>query len=180
MRAIGYHTYGSPDVLELQEVAKPVPKEHDILIHVHAAAVTPTDIIFRKGVPFLVRVFTGLRRPKKIPGTEFAGDIEAVGTAVTLFQKSDQVFGIAGTSSGAHAEYLCLGEEGVVARKPTTLTYEEAVAICDGALTALVFLRDEAHMQRGQKILINGASGAVGAAAVQLARYFGAIVLLCA
>ena len=106
MKAIGYHTYGSPDVLELQEVAKPVPKEHEILIHVHAAAITPTDIVFRNGVPFLVRVFTGLRRPKKIPGTEFAGDIEAVGTAVTRFQKSDQVFGIAGTGLGAHAEYL--------------------------------------------------------------------------
>ena len=94
MKAIGYHTYGSPDVLELQEVAKPVPKEHEILIHVHAAAITRTDIVFRKGVPFFVRVFTGLRRPKKIPGTEFAGDIEAVGTAVTLFQTGDQVFGI--------------------------------------------------------------------------------------
>ena len=124
----------------------------------------------------LVRVFTGLRRPKKIPGTEFAGDIEAVGTAVTRFQAGDQVFGIAGTGLGAHAEYLCLGEEGVVASKPTTLTYQEAVAICDGALTALVFLRDEAHLQPGQTILINGATGAVGAAAVQLARSFGASV----
>ena len=161
MKAIGYHTYGSPDVLELQEVAKPVPREHEILIHVHATTVTPTDIVFRKGVPFYVRAFTGLRRPKKIPGTEFAGDIEAVGTAVTLFQTSDQVFGIAGTGLGAHAEYLCLGEEGVVASKPTALTYEEAVAICDGALTALVFLRDEAHIQHRQKILINGASGVV-------------------
>jgi NADPH:quinone reductase-like Zn-dependent oxidoreductase len=176
MRAIVYHTYGPPDVLELQEVAKPVPKEHELLIHVHAAAVTPVDIVFRKGEPFLVRFFTGLRRPKRIPGTEFAGDIEAVGTAVTLFQKGDQVFGIAGTRFGAHAEYLCLGEEGVVASKPTTMTYEEAVAICDGALTALVFLRDEAHIQRGQKVLINGASGAVGAAAVQLAKDFGAEV----
>jgi NADPH:quinone reductase-like Zn-dependent oxidoreductase len=176
MRAIVYHTYGSPDVLELQEVAKPVPKEHEILIHVHAAAVTPADVAFRKGEPFLGRVFSGLIRPKRIPGVEFAGDIEAVGTAVTLFQKGDQVFGTAGTGFGAHAEYICLGEEGVVASKPTTMTYEEAVAVCDGAITALVFLRDEAHIQRGQKVLINGASGAVGAAAVQLARYFGAEV----
>ena len=176
MRAIVYHTYGSPDVLELQEVAKPVPNEHDILIHVHATVVTPADIAFRKGEPFLGRLFTGLIRPKRIPGVEFAGDIEAVGTAVTRFHKGDQVFGTAGTGFGAHAEYICLSEEGVVASKPTTLTYEEAVAICDGALTALVFLRDEAHLQRGQKVLINGASGAVGAAAVQLARYFGADV----
>lgn len=176
MRAIVYHTYGSPDVLELQEVAKPAPKEHEILIHAHAAVVTPADIAFRKGEPFIGRVFSGLRRPNRIPGVEFAGDIEAVGTAVTRFHKGDQVFGTAGTGFGAHAEYLCVGEEGVVASKPTTMTYEEAVAVCDGALTALVFLRDEAHIQRGQKILINGASGAVGAAAVQLARYFGAEV----
>jgi NADPH:quinone reductase-like Zn-dependent oxidoreductase len=176
MRAIVYHTYGSPDVLELQEVAKPVPKEHEILIHVYAAAVTPADIAFRKGEPFLVRVFTGLLRPSKIPGVEFAGDIEAIGTAITLFHKGDQVFGTAGTGYGAHADYLCLGEEGVVARKPATMSYEEAVAVCDGALTALVFLRDEAHIQRGQKVLVNGASGAVGAAAVQLAKYFGAEV----
>jgi NADPH:quinone reductase-like Zn-dependent oxidoreductase len=176
MRAIMYHTYGSPDVLELQEVARPVPKEHEILIHVHAAAVTPTDIAFRKGVPFPIRFFTGLRRPKKIPGIEFAGDIAAVGPAVTHFQTSDQVFGITVAGLGAHAEYFCLSEEEVVATKPATLIYEEAVAICDGALTALVFLRDEAHLQRGQKVLINGASGAVGAAAVQLARHFGALV----
>jgi NADPH:quinone reductase-like Zn-dependent oxidoreductase len=176
MRAIVYHTYGAPNVLELQEVSTPAPKEHEILIHVHAAAVTPADIAFRKGEPFLGRVFTGLIRPRRIPGVEFAGDIEAVGTAVTLFHKGDQVFGTASTGFGAHAEYLCLGEEGVVASKPTTLAYEEAVAVCDGALTALVFLRDEAHLQRGQKVLINGASGAVGAAAVQLSRYFGADV----
>ena len=123
MKAIDYHIYGSPDVLELQEVAKPVPKEHGILIHVHATSVTPTDIVFRKGVPFFVRAFTGLIRPKKILGTEFAGDIEAVGTAVTLFQTSDQVFGIAVPGFGAHAEYLCLTEEGVVASKPTVRLY---------------------------------------------------------
>jgi len=176
MKAIVCTKYGPPEVLQLKEVEKPVPKEHDILIHVHATVVTPADIAFRKGEPFLGRLFSGLRRPKSIPGVEFAGDIEAVGKDVTLFHTGDQVFGTAGTGFGAHAEYLCLGEEGVVARKPATLTYEEAVAVCDGALTALVFLRDEAHMQRGQKVLINGASGAVGAAAVQLAKYFGAEV----
>ena len=176
MKAIVYRKYGSPDVVELQEVAKPVPTAHEILIHVHAAAVTPADIAFRKGEPFMARFFSGLIRPKTIPGFELAGDIEAVGKDVKLFQKGDHVFGSAGTGSGAHAEYTCLGEEGVVTRKPTTLTYEEAVAVCDGALTALVFLRDKAHIQRGQKVLINGASGAVGAAAVQLARYFGADV----
>ncbi len=176
MRAIVYRKYGSPDVLELQEVAKPVPTEDNILIHVHTTVVTPADIAFRKGEPLLGRFCSGLRRPKRIPGVEFAGDVEAVGTDVTLFHKGDQVFGTAGISFGAHAEYLCLSEDGVVTSKPTTMTYEEAVAICDGALTALVFLREKAHMQRGQKVLINGASGAVGAAAVQLARYFGAEV----
>jgi NADPH:quinone reductase-like Zn-dependent oxidoreductase len=121
-------------------------------------------------------LFTGLRRPRNIPGVEFAGEVEAIGAAVTLFQPGEQVFGIAGTGLGAHAEYLCLHEEGVVASKPTTASYEEAVAICDGALTALVFLRDEVHIQPRQTVLINGASGAVGAAAVQLARHFGASV----
>ena len=96
MRAIVYRNYGSPDVLELQEVAKPVPKEHDILIHVHAASVTPADIAFRKGEPLLGRFFSGLRRPKRIPGVEFAGDIEAVGTAVTLFHTGDQVLELPG------------------------------------------------------------------------------------
>ena len=176
MKAIVCTQYGPPEVLQLKEVEKPVPKEHDILIHVHATVVTPADIAFRKGEPFLGRLFSGLRRPKRIPGVEFAGDIEAVGTAVTLLHTGDQVFGTAGTGFGAHAEYLCLGEEGVVTSNPTTMTYEEAVAICNGALTALVFLRDKAHIQRGQNVLINGASGAVGAAAVQLARYFGAEV----
>ena len=132
MKAIVYHAYGSPDVIDLQEVAKPVSKDHEILIHIHAAVVTPADIAFRKGEPFLARFFSGLTRPKKIPGVEFAGDIEAVGTVVTLFHKGDQVFGTAGTGFGAHAEYLCLGEEGVVTNKPTTMTYEEAAAVCDG------------------------------------------------
>jgi len=161
MKAIVCTQYGPPEVLQLKEVEKPVPKEHDILIHVHATVVTPADIAFRKGEPFLGRLFSGLRRPKSIPGVEFAGDIEAVGKDVTLFHTGDQVFGTAGTGFGAHAEYLCLGEEGVVTSNPTTMTYEEAVAICDGALTALVFLREKAHIQRGQKVLINGASGAV-------------------
>lgn len=176
MRAIGYRKYGSPDVLELQEIATPIPKEKEILIRIHAATVTPADIAFRKGEPFIGRFFTGLSKPKIVPGVEFAGTIETIGTAVTRFQAGDQVFGMASISFGAHAEYICLKEDEAVTKKPATMTYEEAAAACDGALTALVFLRDVARVQRGQKILINGASGAVGSGAVQLAKHYGADV----
>jgi NADPH:quinone reductase-like Zn-dependent oxidoreductase len=177
MKAIICTKYGSPDVLQLKEVAKPTPKDNEVLIRVHAAVVGPADCAFRKGDPFIIKLLYGLTRPKmSTQGVEFAGEIEAVGKAVKLFKQGDQVFGMSPDSFGAHAEYMCLPEDKPVVIKPANTTYEEAVGICDGATTALTFLRDVAKLQRGQKILINGASGAVGTYAVQLAKYYGAEV----
>ena len=177
MQAIVCPTYGSPDVLQLKEVAKPSPKDNEVLIKVHAAVVGPADCAFRKGDPFIVKLIYGLARPKfAILGVEFAGEIEAVGKDVTLFKKGDQVFGMSPNSFGAHAEYMCLPEDKPLIIKPANTTYAEAAGIVDGATTALTFIRDVAKLQRGQKVLINGASGAVGAYAVQLAKYFGAEV----
>jgi NADPH:quinone reductase-like Zn-dependent oxidoreductase len=177
MKAIICTAYGSPDVLQLQEVPKPTPKENEVLVKVHAAVVGPSDCAFRKGEPFIVRLIYGLRKPRlATQGVEFAGEIEAVGAAVTQFKPGDPVFGMSPNTFGAHAEYVVLPETKPLARKPANFSYEEAVGICDGAPTALTFLRDVAKLQRGQKVLVNGASGAVGSAAVQLARYFGAEV----
>lgn len=177
MKAIVCTTYGSPEVLQLKEVPKPTPKDNEVLIRVHAAVVGPADCAFRKGYPFIVKLIYGLTKPRlPIQGVEFAGEIEAVGKDVKSFKAGDQVFGMSPDSFGAHAEYMCLPEAKPIIIKPANTTYEEAVGICDGATTALTFLRDVAKLQRGQKILINGASGAVGTYAVQLARYYGAEV----
>lgn len=177
MKAIVCTQYGTPDVLQLQEVATPTPKDNEVLVRIHAAVVGPSDCAFRKGDPFIVKLIYGLTKPRlPTQGVEFAGEIEGVGKDVTLFRQGDAVFGMSPDTFGAHAEYLCLPEAKTILLKPTNTTYEEAASICDGAPTALTFLRDVAKLQRGQKILINGASGAVGAYAVQLAKYYGAQV----
>jgi len=177
MKAIICTKYGTPDVLELKDVAKPIPKNNEILIKVHAAVVGPADCAFRKGDPFIVRIIYGLSKPRlSILGTEFSGVVESMGKNVTQFKKGDQVFGLNPDTFGAHAEYMTTKAEKAVALKGKQMSHEQAVGLADGATTALTFLRNVAKLKRDQKVLINGASGAVGSYAVQLAKYFGAEV----
>jgi NADPH:quinone reductase-like Zn-dependent oxidoreductase len=173
MRAVVHDNYGPPAVLRLEEVERPVPKDDEVLVKVHATTVTRTDCGLRAADPFFARVITGLRRPKRrTPGLEFAGVVEAVGAAVTEFNVGDEVFGIRG---GANAEYVCLRESGALAHKPAGTSFEEAAAVCDGACSALSCLRN-ADLRQGRSILVYGASGSIGTAAVQVAKHFGAHV----
>ena len=175
MNAVVYTGYGSPDVLKLTEVEKPMPKENEVLIKSFASTVSSVDVTFRSGESWSGMLYTGLVNPKRPTlGSTLAGEIEAVGKAVKAFKPGDQVYGTI-ASFVSHADYICLPEDGAITSKPATMSYEEAVAITP-ALTALPFLRDDGHIQAGQKVLINGASGGVGTVAVQLAKYFGADV----
>jgi NADPH:quinone reductase-like Zn-dependent oxidoreductase len=177
MRAIVYRTYGSPDVLKLEEVAKPTPRDDEVLIHVYTAAINAADWHLLTADIFLVRLNVGLLKPKhQILGADVAGRVEAIGRTVTQFQPGDEVFGDLSLSGrGAFAEYVCAHEDALVA-KPANLTFEEAAAVPLSAVTALQALRDKGQIQPGQKVLIHGASGGVGTYAVQLAKAFGAEV----
>ena len=176
MKAVIYTKYGSPEVLHLKEVEKPTPKANEVLIRIYATSVTSGDVRMRKADPWFVRLMLGLTRPKiTIPGVVLAGEIEAIGKDVTLFKEGDPVYGMTIKHFGAYAEYKCLPEDGILGLKPVSLTYKEAAAMPFGDTTALHFLR-KAKIKAGQKILIYGASGAVGTSAVQLSKYFGAEV----
>jgi NADPH:quinone reductase-like Zn-dependent oxidoreductase len=181
VKAIVYEKYGPPEVLQLKEVKKPIPKDNEVLIKVLAVAVTIEDTMIRGSKLGLssslpMRMMFGLTRPKNpIPGFELAGEIEAVGKDVKRFKRGDQVFGINLKDAGAYAEYKCLPEDRVLAMKPSNMTHEEAIAAI-GAIVALHPLRDKADIQSGQEVLINGASGSVGTAAIQVAKYYGAEV----
>ena len=167
MKAIEYTKFGPPDVLQLQEVVKPIPKDNEVFIKIFATTVVKEDPDWRRSPGF-----NGFLKPRNpILGQEFAGEIEAVGKDVTHFKPGDRVFGI--VMFGAYAEYLCVPEDGAIAIKPASMSYEEAASIPNGTLTALPFLRDKGNIQNGQSVLIYGASGSVGTAAIQLARYFG-------
>ncbi len=174
MRAVVYDRYGSPDVLRIEEVERPVPKHDEVLIRIRATTVNRTDCGWRQGKPFFSRYFTGLRRPRKrILGSELAGEVEAVGGAVTEFRVGDRVFGATGFD--AHAEFACERESSPLAHMPARLSFEEAAAVCDGAILAMACLA-KADLRQGRSILIYGASGSIGTAAVQLARALDADV----
>lgn len=189
MKVITYTEYGSPDVLQLREIAKPEPKENEILIRIRATRVNYGDMLARKfgsittkefnmpGIFLLpTRLEFGIRKPKKyILGSEFSGEVEAIGKDVKRFKVGDAVFGYRGPSFGTYAEYLCMSESGLATHKPTNMSFEEATLIPYGALTALSHLK-KVSIQPGQKVLVNGASGGIGSAGLQLAKYFGAEV----
>ena len=176
MRAAVRSRYGPPDVVRVVEVEKPAAKDNEVLVRVHATTVNRTDCGLRAAKPFIYRFFLGLRRPRlTVLGNEFAGQVEAVGTGVRSFEVGDRVFGFSGTRFGAHAEYLTMPEDGLLATMPADLSYEEAAPSTEGSIYALSLIRT-AKLQRGQGVLVNGATGAIGSAAVQLLRDRGAVV----
>jgi NADPH:quinone reductase-like Zn-dependent oxidoreductase len=174
MKAVVHDRYGPPDVLRIEDVERPVPSDDEVLVKVRATTVTRSDAAWRAAKPFFSRFFTGLRRPKRrILGTEFAGEVEAVGNAVSEFRVGDRVFGA--SLFGAHAEFVRVKESGPIAHVPAGITFEEAAAVSDGAILALNAM-SPVTIGPGTKILVYGASGSIGTAGVQLAKHFGAEV----
>ncbi len=177
MKAIVASSYGGPGVLKLEQVEKPQPKANEILVKVYASSATQADCMMRTGKPYFARLFTGLKRPKHpIPGTGYSGIIDAVGDNVKSFKIGDKVFGETTLGFSTNAEYVAVPENSVILPLPDTMSFIESTTICDGHLTSINFLKTIAHIKTGQKVLINGASGSLGSAAVQLAKYFGAEV----
>ncbi len=177
MKAVVCTRYGSPAFLIVKEVEIPSPSEYEVLIKVYASTVTAADSMMRRAIPMISRLFLGLFRPRKaIIGTGFAGKVVAVGKDVNKFRPGDEVFGETGVNFGANAEYLCLSEDGAMVLKPEELSFEEAATFTDGPMTSYNFLKSLGNLQPGQKVLINGASGSLGTAAVQIATYLEAEV----
>ncbi|HET7824438.1 MAG TPA: NAD(P)-dependent alcohol dehydrogenase [Anaeromyxobacter sp.] len=175
MKAIVHRAYGSPDVLRLEDVPKPVPAADELLVRVRAASVNPLDWHFVRGTPYVARIAMGLRAPRQtLLGVDFAGTIESAGASVTRFARGDEVFGA--TAKGTLAEYVCVREDRAVARKPARVGFEEAASLPVAAITALQAIRDEGSVRPGQQVLVNGASGGVGVFAVQIAKSSGAHV----
>ncbi len=182
MKALAWTKYGEPGVLEIQEFKKPFPKDNEVLIKIHASAVTAADCRLRafkvpKGFWLPTRLLFGLIKPRiPVIGMDISGEIDSVGKDVKYFKKGDRVYGTTGMRLGGNAEYVCLPENAALVRKPSNMSYEQAAAVVFGGLAAIYFLGKKATIQSGCKILINGASGAVGTASIQLAKYFGAEV----
>ena len=177
MHAIVLTGYGTPEVIKFKEVEMPKPKANEVLVKVHACSATRADSMMRTGKPYIGRLFLGLRKPKHTtPGTGFAGEVVSTGSETSTFRIGDQVFGETTTNFSANAQYVTVPEEGVILKKPENLSYQEAAAFCDGHLTSINFLKNAGKLERGQKVLINGASGSLGTAAVQLAKHMGAEV----
>ncbi len=177
MKAMVATGYGSPEVLQLQEVNKPEPKANEVLVKVITASATTADAMMRTGKPYIARLFVGITKPKKaIPGTGFAGIVENTGMDVTNFKVGDRVFGETTFGFSSNAEYLTISENGVILPMPENLDFTEAANFCDGHLTSFNFLKEIAEMKPDQKVLINGASGALGTSAIQIAKHMGAHV----
>jgi NADPH:quinone reductase-like Zn-dependent oxidoreductase len=179
MKAIIYQEYGTPEVLQLVEIKKPTPSKDEVLVRIKATSVTNADCYMRRADTLFSRIVLGLFKPKEryqILGTEFSGVIEAVGCEVKAWTTGDEIYGFRGFGTGCYAEYKCISSNGSIARKPTTICFEEAASFVDGATTAFFFLKEKARIVSGLKVLVNGASGSIGTFAVQLAKYFGAEV----
>ena len=174
MKAAYANGYGSPEILEIREMEIPQLKENEVLVKVHVASATRADGMMRTGKPYFGRLFTGIRKPKHpIPGTGFAGEVVSTGSGVTKFHPGDQVFGETTLGFSTNAEFVAVPENGVILPKPENISFAEAATFADGHLTSIIFLKEIARLKPGQQVLVNGASGSLGTAAVQLAKYFG-------
>lgn len=177
MKAVIAERYGDAQVLQIKNVAKPTPQSNELLIRINATSITAASSFMRQGKPYFGRLFIGLTKPKiKTPGTDLSGVVEAIGSEVVNFKIGDLVMAETGINCGAYAEYICLASDELIVLKPENISAEEATGILDGAGTALAFFTDQVVIKKGQKVLINGASGSIGTAAIQLAKQFGAEV----
>lgn len=179
MKAIINKKYGTPNVLQVARIDNPVPKDNEVLVRIKATTVTSADCMMRRGDSVMSRLMLGFKSPKKkyqILGLEFSGIIESTGKKVSKFNSGDEIYAFRGFGTGCYAEYKCIKENDSIGLKPENLSFSEAASVVDGATTALFFLKEKANIQKGQKVLINGASGSIGTFAIQLAKYFGAEV----